>query len=53
MKKVKFLVEADELVVELPDSYTEEDIGKTFQAWLDSMVNLGWDFIENQTEEKD
>ena len=46
MKKVKFSVDADELVVELPDNYTEEDIWKTFQAWLDSMVSLGWYFIE-------
>ena len=37
MKKVKFSVDADELVVELPDNYTEEDICKTFQAWLDSI----------------
>ena len=46
MKRVKFSVDADELIIELPDSYTEEDIQRTFQAWLDSMFSLRWDIIE-------
>ena len=54
MKKIKFYADLGyvganrEEIVEVPDSYTEEDIEEMFECWLSNYLDCG--FIEIEEE---